>query len=68
MSHPDGDTYQLSNNRIVLENKFKELQGERYHSQLILADVEPDTNFGFGSQGEFFGGEVILEWDENDVE
>lgn len=62
MADPDGDTYQLSSNRTVLENKFKELEEENLYSRLILADVEPDIDFGFGSEGEFFGGEVILEW------
>jgi hypothetical protein len=68
MSHPDGDTYQLSDNLNVLEKKFEKLKEERFYSRLVLADVKSDVAFGFGSQGEFFGGEVILEWDENDDE
>lgn len=65
MTHPDGDTYQIGDNRTVLENKFKELKEEKYYSRLVLVKIKPDVVFGFGSQGEFFGEETILEWNEN---
>lgn len=64
MSHPDGDTYQLSDNLDVLKKKFEKLKEERFYSRLVLADVKLDVAFGFGSQGEFFGNETILEWNE----
>ena len=72
MCHPDGDCYQLSNKLDVLKARFeteKEESSLGYpYSRIVLADIEPDTDFGFGYWGDFFGGEVILEFDENSGE
>ena len=72
MCHVDGDRYQLSNKLDVLKARFETEKEEGSlgdpYNRLVIADVEPDTDFGFGAWGDFFGGEVILECDENSGE
>jgi hypothetical protein len=72
MCHVDGDRYQLSNKLDVLKARFEKEKEEGslgdLYTRLVIADVEPDTDFGFGAWGDFFGGEVILEFDENSDE
>jgi hypothetical protein len=71
MCHPDGDRYQLSNNLDVLKARFETEKAEGSlgdpYSRLVIADVEPDTDFGFGAYGaggDFFGGEIIWDYEE----
>ena len=68
MCTPDGDTYQLSDNLELLKKKFEKEKDNMFCNRLVLAKVKPDVEFGFGSGGDFFGEEVIQEWDENDSE
>ena len=72
MCHPDGDSYRLSNNLDVLKAKFdEEKQNGRLgddFTRLVIAEIEPDTDFGFGAWGDFYGGEVIEEFEGNDEE
>jgi hypothetical protein len=72
MCHPDGDSYRLSNDLDVLKAKFDyEKENGRLgddFTRLVLADVEPDTDFGFGAWGDFYGGDVIEEFEGNDDE
>jgi len=69
MCHPDGDRYQLSNKLDVLKARFETEKEEGSlgdpYSRIVLADIEPDTDFGFGAWGDFFGGEIIQEHEEN---
>ena len=69
MCHVDGDRYQLSNNLDVLKARFEKEKEEGSlgdgYSRIVLADIKPDTDFGFGAWGDFFGGEIIQEYEEN---
>jgi hypothetical protein len=60
----DGDSYRLSNNLDLLENKFQEAKESQLFHRIVLVDVELDQEIGFGAEGEFFGGKVIKDWDE----
>jgi hypothetical protein len=60
----DGDSYRLSNNLDLLENKFQEAKESQLFHRIVLVDVELDQEIGFGAEGEFFGGTVIKDWDE----
>jgi len=65
MCDPDGDTYRLSNNMTLMKEKFAEASRSEYYDRVVLAEVDTDATFGFGAQGEFFGGEVISDTDDN---
>lgn len=65
MCDPDGDTYRLSNNMALMKEKFAEASRSEYYHHVVLAEVDTDATFGFGAYGEFFGGEVILDTDDN---
>lgn len=65
MCDPDGDTYRLSNNMTLMKEKFAEASRSEYYDRVVLAEVDTDATFGFGTQGEFFGGEVISDTDDN---
>jgi len=72
MCHVDGDRYQLSNNLDMLKARFEKEKEEGSlvdpYARIVLADIEPDTDFGFGAWGDFFGGEIIQEYDESSGE
>jgi hypothetical protein len=61
MCDPDGDTYRLGNNTTLMKEKFAEASRSEYYDRVVLAEVDENSTFGFGAQGEFFGGDVILD-------
>lgn len=60
----DGDSYRLSNNLNLLEEKFQEAKESQLFHRVVLAETEVDQEIGFGAESQFFGGTVIREWDE----
>ena len=60
----DGDSYRLSNNLDLLVSKFNEAKKSGFFHRVVLAEIEEDQEFGFGAEGQFFGGTVIRECDE----
>jgi hypothetical protein len=48
-----------------MKGKFAEASRSEYYDRVVLAEVDENSTFGFGAQGEFFGGEVILDTNDN---
>jgi len=58
--NPDGDTYSIhSSLERAQESYDKSIDYADEESPLYLAEVKEDTDFGFGAQGDFFGGEIL---------
>jgi hypothetical protein len=58
--NPDGDTYSIhSSLERAQESYDKSIDYADEESPLYLVEVKEDTDFGFGAQGDFFGGEIL---------
>lgn len=67
---PDGDRIKLFNDIAEAKDSFDEVSASRDSDRVVLAEVTPGETFGFGTMGDFFGGDVVFEhWaDEDDFE
>jgi hypothetical protein len=68
MCSPDGNNHCISNNLESLKTKFAEEKSSESYSSLTLAKIEMDQDFGFGAWSDFYGGEIIEEWDSEAYE
>jgi hypothetical protein len=59
----DGMSFRLSSNLELMKKKFEQEKDNMFNVRVTLAEVEEDAEIGYGAQGCFFGGEVILEWE-----
>ena len=64
---PDGDTYSLHSDLEAARKAFGEEKesiedGEFYDDSVYLASVPEGSKFGWESQWDFFGGEIIEEF------
>ena len=65
----DGDTYNLFNKIETAREEFDAACNSGFYYKVLL--VKPDSigqEFGFGSRGDFFGAELIFEFEEEDQE
>lgn len=66
----DGDTYQLFTDVDVAVIEFNEsMESDYYHAVYLLKPEMSDIgscSFGFGSRGDVFGADIILEWRAED--
>jgi hypothetical protein len=60
----DGDTYAIFNELKNARVAFKDSRKSKCYHQVMLVQPNPGETFGFGSRGDFFGGEVIEEFME----
>ena len=59
----DGMSFRLSSNLELMKKKFEQEKDSMFNVRVTLAEVEEDAEIGYGSMGCFYGGEVILEWE-----
>ena len=64
---PDGDTYSIHPDLEAAKKAFNEEKEsiedcEFYDDAVYLASVPEGSKFGWGAQGDFFGGEIIDEF------
>ena len=58
--NPDGDTYSIHSSLERAEASYDQsIDYADEESPLYLVQVEEDRDFGFGAQGDFFGGEIL---------
>jgi len=66
----DGDTYQLFTDVDVAVIEFNESMESDYYYAVYLLKPEMSAigslSFGFGSRGDVFGADTILEWRAED--
>lgn len=66
----DGDSYQLFTNVEDGVNEFNNsMESDYYHAVYLLKPEVTSigtSSFGFGSRGDVFGAETILEWTAED--
>ena len=63
----DGDTYNLFNKIETAKDEFdSECANSMNHKVLLVKPDQIGEPFGFGSRGEFFGGEIIFEFDREE--
>jgi hypothetical protein len=60
----DGDTYAIFNEIENAMVAFEDSSNCGLFHQVVLVKPNPGETFGFGSRGDFFGGEVIEEFME----
>jgi hypothetical protein len=58
----DGDTYAIFNELKNARVAFKDSCKSKCYHQVVLVQPNPGETFGFGSRGDFFGGDVIEEY------
>lgn len=63
MLSEDGMNFRLSSNLEWMKRKFEQEKDNMFNVRVTLAEVEEDAEIGYGAQGCFFGGDVILEWE-----
>lgn len=62
MMDSDQTGFRLSSNLELMKKKFEEAKQEELYDRITLAEVEEDAEIGFGVCGDFYGGEVIRDW------
>lgn len=62
----DGDSYQLFSEVADGVDAFNQSMESGYYHQVYLLKPNVGEEFGFGSRGDIFGAETILEWREDD--
>jgi hypothetical protein len=65
----DGDTYQMFNDADAAKSAFDKACDGMFTERVVL--MEPNENgerFGFGSQGDVFGAEVVFEFENEMVD
>lgn len=65
----DGDSYKLyphTEEGLAQAKEDLESGKEDYHHSIVIAEVETGRDFGWGNRGEFYGGEIIKEWVNED--
>jgi len=67
MISPDGDNYQIHNDEASARDCFENEDNTEFYSRVVLAKVTPGKDFGFGSYGDFYGGEVLEESEGEDI-
>lgn len=60
----DGDSYQLFNEVEEGVEAFNESMESGFNHLVYLLEPVVGKSFGFGSRGDIFGAEIILEWRE----
>ena len=61
----DGDRYNLFNKLETAKDEFDSACASGFYHKVLL--VKPDSigeEFGFGTRGDFFGGEIFFEFEE----
>lgn len=69
MISPEGDSYQIHNDEASARDCFENENENNTESyvRVVLARVTPGKDFGFGSYGDFYGGEVLEEFEGEDI-
>ena len=67
MISPDGDNYKILNDEHTAREVFDAEKETEFYSRVVMAKVTPGKDFGFGSYGDFYGGEVLEETEDTDI-
>ena len=62
MQSEDGDSYRIGKDLDKMKQRFDEAVDTGFFRGVVLALVEENQEFGFGAYGDFFGGEVLDEY------
>lgn len=65
MGSEDGDSYHVGKDLDKMKERFNEAVDTGFFRSVVLALVEEDQDFGFGAYGDFFGGEVLEEYNND---
>ncbi len=68
MMDSDVMSFRLSSNFDLMKGKFEEAKDQELYDRITLAEVEEDAEIGYGAYGEFYGGDVIMEWNIDNEE
>lgn len=68
MLDSDGSSYRVGKDLAKMKQRFQEVKDDGLFDRIVLAEVELDTEIGFGAYGDFFGGEVIEEFNNEDYD
>lgn len=64
MQSEDGDSYRIGKDLDKMKQRFDEAVDTGFFRGVVLALVEEHQEFGFGAYGDFFGGEVLDEYND----
>ena len=64
MQSEDGDSYRIGKDLDKMKQRFDEAVDTGFFRGVVLALVEENQEFGFGAYGDFFGGEVLDEYND----
>ena len=68
MIDSDGSSYRAGNDLAKMKQRFQEVKDDGLFDRVVLAEVEFDKEIGFGAYGDFYGGDVIEEFDIEDYD
>ena len=68
MVEDDGTSFRLSSNLELMKAKFQEAKDQELYSRITLAEVEENAEIGYDVYSEFYGGDVIMEWNIDNEE
>ena len=68
MCDADGNSYRVGNDLAKMKQRFQEVKDDGLFDRVVLAEVELDKEIGFGAYGDFYGGDVIEEFNIEDYD
>lgn len=68
MLDSDGSSYRVGNDLAKMKQRFQEVKDDGLFDRVVLAEVELDKEIGFGAYGDFYGGDVIEEFNIEDYD